>query len=113
MAATLSPTIDKAARIVRLYSADEVFRQQAESRDKWQRDVATLQAEGYAKGLAEGHAEGLAEGHAEGHAEGVAEERLTGIRRGLAQGFDPKILASIFQISEDEVHRLAATDRAS
>jgi len=132
MAATLDPTIEKAATMVRSFSVDEALRLQAESREKWKRDVATLRAVGRAEGLEEGREEGLKEGReegrkkglqegrkkglqegrekgrAEGRAEGIEEDRLRGIRAGLAQGYDPQILATIFRISVDEVHRIAA-----
>ena len=101
MAATLDPTIEKATTIVRYFSANETLRHQAESREKWQRDVATLRAVGRAEGLEEGRAEGLEEG--------AEKERRDGIRAGIAQGYDPQILATIFRISVDEVHRLAGT----
>jgi len=109
MAATLDPTIEKATTIVRYFSANETLRHQAESREKWQRDVATLRAVGRAEGLEEGRAEGIEEGRAEGLEEGAEKERRDGIRAGIAQGYDPQILATIFRISVDEVHRLAGT----
>ena len=111
MAATLNPTIDKAATIVRYYSADEAFRLQAESRDKWQRDVATMQEENYTRGRVEGIQQGIQQGIEQGIEQGMEQgidrERVRGIRHGLAQGYDAVTLAAIFQISQDEVHRLA------
>lgn len=66
--------------------ADE-FRYWWEAREKWDRDVVSIRAEGYA--------EGYAQGYAEGYAEGVESVSRTCARRLLAKGFPCATVAQL------------------
>ncbi len=65
-------------------------------------------AEGREEGIAEGEAIGIEKGKAEGREEGIAEARLELARKMLAQGMNIELIATVTELSEQEIQALAS-----
>ncbi|MCL2848495.1 MAG: Rpn family recombination-promoting nuclease/putative transposase [Micrococcales bacterium] len=95
MAVDANPDLRQAADLVAEFSADPARRDQALTHERYLRAQATYESHGRKQGLEEGIQQGLQQG--------AAAERMRRIRRALSQGMPPAQVASLFEITPDDV----------
>jgi predicted transposase/invertase (TIGR01784 family) len=94
--------IGKAVGVLKKLSWSERWRQGAEIREKWRKDVNSWKKDAYTQGRTEGRTEGLSEGRIEG----IAENRLETARKMKELGDSVEKITLVTGLSEKEIGKL-------
>ena len=92
------PIMGKALKALEEMSNDPANKELAEMREKARVNLLIITSEAKAEGIAEGEAKGKAEGEAKGKAEGILKM--------AKKGFDAKEIASIFDMTIEEIQNI-------